>query len=422
MTAFLLPDTQKASKASDGTTYIFHGFPQSLVLYCMDCAHMAQKLPSGIYGPHPPTRTHQITSSPLILTDTPTTTLTHTAIVHFDLPFGLEFVDWDKLPASRELIMGTLKSFAAINSGTNWIAICNCAYDQTAVVKQCMLDLNFTEITPIFWHKPGHNQAGNPAVFVQAVEVMMFGYKAGPGGNTHPGRHVDKNPTKRHNFMSMKGVHSTARKTFEGKAVNVYEKPEGIGQWFANRYLTPGDTVIVCGAGAGGDVRGYLNAGMNVIAIENDPLQCKFLDSFFQTWTPTAPTDDKDEKEGDQSGAGGDSAGAASAEGAPESCPCCGCTLSETRLSRVCSQCNSAMCDACSKPVDPANDAAGLQCLGVCDAEALAAFQKIQQKPAKPSQPSPVLAKTAPNSPEEVIAPPAKKAKKSSTTTSSSSK
>jgi hypothetical protein len=161
---------------------------------------------------------------------------------------------------------------------------------------------------------------------------------------------------------------------------------------------------------------------MDVIAIENDPLQCKFLDSFFMTWTPTARTENKDEKDEDQSRAGGDAAGAAIAEGALENCPCCGCKLSETRLSRVCSQCNGAICDQCAKPVDPANEAAGLQCLGECDAEALAAFQKIQQKPAKKSKSSPVLAKTAPNSPVEETAPPVKKAKKSNTTTSSSSK
>ena len=48
------------------------------------------------------------------------------------------------------------------------------------------------------------------------------------------------------------------------------EKPEYVAKWILRRLTKPGDTVIIAGFGAGGDVRGALNAGCNVYAIEQD--------------------------------------------------------------------------------------------------------------------------------------------------------
>jgi hypothetical protein len=59
--------------------------------------------------------------------------------------------------------------------------------------------------------------------------------------------------------------------------VNQHETPSYVAKWFGNAYTHPNDWVIVCGAGAGGDVRGFLQAGCNVVAIEKDPEQYKFL-------------------------------------------------------------------------------------------------------------------------------------------------
>ena len=51
-------------------------------------------------------------------------------------------------------------------------------------------------------------------------------------------------------------------------------------------YLTPGDTVIVAGSGAGGEVLGLLALGAHVIGSENDLRQYMGLDALMISWSP----------------------------------------------------------------------------------------------------------------------------------------
>ena len=58
-----------------------------------------------------------------------------------------------------------------------------------------------------------------------------------------------------------------------GAPINIHEKPDWLAEELLSQYTRPGQWIVVGGFGAGGDVRGALNAGLNVVAIENDPEQ-----------------------------------------------------------------------------------------------------------------------------------------------------
>jgi hypothetical protein len=59
----------------------------------------------------------------------------------------------------------------------------------------------------------------------------------------------------------------------DGTVVNQHEKPPGLVQTFIKMHCSPGDNVLVIGAGAGGDVEGVIEARCNCICIEKDDKQ-----------------------------------------------------------------------------------------------------------------------------------------------------
>ena len=68
----------------------------------------------------------------------------------------------------------------------------------------------------------------------------------------------------------------------DGGVVNPTQKPSYIASELAKAFLAPGSTVVVVGAGAGGSVEGFISAGMNVVAFENDIRQ---VEALRQIWT-----------------------------------------------------------------------------------------------------------------------------------------
>ena len=76
-------------------------------------------------------------------------------------------------------------------------------------------------------------------------------------------------PLQRHNIIIGPKMGKRAVDVDE-KEINVCEKPAYLSEWILRKLTKPGDTVVVAGFGAGGDLRGALNAGCNVLAIEQD--------------------------------------------------------------------------------------------------------------------------------------------------------
>ena len=49
-------------------------------------------------------------------------------------------------------------------------------------------------------------------------------------------------------------------------------------------YAKPGDSILVLCAGAGGEVRAAIALGHNVVAVEQDPVQCASLHKQLEGW------------------------------------------------------------------------------------------------------------------------------------------
>ena len=80
---------------------------------------------------------------------------------------------------------------------------------------------------------------------------------------------LSKNPVERQNII-MGPSKRVLSKNAQGKAINIHEKPDWLAEAILAQYTKPGQWIVVGGFGAGGEVRGALNAGLNVVAIEND--------------------------------------------------------------------------------------------------------------------------------------------------------
>ena len=71
-----------------------------------------------------------------------------------------------------------------------------------------------------------------------------------------------------------------------GAPINIHEKPDWLAEALLSQYTRPGQWIVVGGFGAGGDVRGALNAGLNVVAIENDPDQFNATVAHMRSFVP----------------------------------------------------------------------------------------------------------------------------------------
>jgi hypothetical protein len=133
----------------------------------------------------------------------------------------------------------------------------------------------------MYWYKEGYNAEGNKWQLLQAMEVFVLGhFRTGKGSIGYEG--VPDSPLLRHNLITMPAVPANERNTYSnGTYVNVCQKPPGLAQWFCDWYMEPEGNVIVGCAGSGGEVRGCLEAGRHVVAVENDPKQTTWMTGFF---------------------------------------------------------------------------------------------------------------------------------------------
>ena len=133
------------------------------------------------------------------------------------------------------------------------------------------------------WYKVDANKANPVHMRTPALEHLVFGahsFRAGGGELDLP---ID--PKDRHNLIMGPGVRSLALAA-DKKPINVCEKPEWLAEALVKGWMPPGSTVLVVGAGSCGDVRGLLNAGMNVVALEGDPRQYAAAVALMNAWLP----------------------------------------------------------------------------------------------------------------------------------------
>jgi hypothetical protein len=180
---------------------------------------------------------------------------------------------------------------------------------------------------------------------------------------------------ERHNFIDMPAV-LHIRKVYPStnEYVNLCEKPAAIGEWFCERFVEPEGNVIVACAVSGGEVRGCLESGRHVVAVDNDPRQMEFIWAYFgaldaellavqQKKLGIKATQGEENKT-----TSGDVAGTATLDPPISFCPQCGChTVSGRHLFQC--ECDRLFCEACGYPqMSEESDTLPTQCRRDCKA------------------------------------------------------
>ena len=120
-------------------------------------------------------------------------------------------------------------------------------------------------------YKPAQNAKGVNQ-FIHCVELAVVGYKGGRG-KIKLG-FPDANPTMRHNVIFSPNVGTNFVSTETGKPVNITQKPPLVSQQMGMIFAQAGGRALVLGSGSGSSVLGFNRAGLHVVAIEIDPVQC----------------------------------------------------------------------------------------------------------------------------------------------------
>ena len=272
--------------------------------------------------------------------------LTAPGLLLCDQPFGMNVAPWDAEAPTREQIMTLIKAFQVASTMDEWTAVFWCRWDLMHVVKDAFAASHMVDIQPFFWHKPQHVQVGMPDLCVSAVECAVIGrYRPNTAHSTRVC--MPKNPRDRHNFVQVPSV-TSLKKTLLGAAVNVTEKPTALAKMFCEWFCEPHDWVVVAGAGAGGEVRGVLEAGMNCIAFEKDKCQSNLLVADLTLWDTNRMQAEFEASEAEAKAQAATAAAAESAAAAPPvECPTCGGTGADCELA-PCEKCGRWMCDRCA--------------------------------------------------------------------------
>ena len=202
--------------------------------------------------------------------------LTHlytTAVLYGDLTYGLGLAPWDGAPPTEDALSNLLQGFVYLKRNRTLVSVVLwCNPFELGLVKKVLKNLSFKHIQVLTWYKSGFNQVSGPAcTFLPATELAIIAFH---GEVTTAPRYLNMplDPLQRHNHIIGPKMGKRAVDN-DQQEINPCEKPAYLAEWILRKLTKTGDTVVVAGFGAGGDLRGALNAGCNVLAIEQDARQ-----------------------------------------------------------------------------------------------------------------------------------------------------
>lgn len=271
------------------------------------------------------------------------------AMLIFDTPYGVGRADWDAEPLPPEDLATIFKQFEAVNQAPVSTAVVWADWTVLPSYKPVFQNSCFKkEIHPVYWHKDNQNTEGAPDRHTFAVENFLMGRMKCNDRALDPCT-LDFNPMMRHNHITGHTL-STYRKNADGQKINIHEKPTYLARELATLFCSPGDWVIVCGAGAGGEVFGCIEAGCNVVAIEQDEVQVQALCANLLTYDAEQAL--KAEREQTKL------ASKRTLKGDPKArklianaCPSCGCAQEGVERGD-CGMCDQALCATCGLASD----------------------------------------------------------------------
>jgi hypothetical protein len=206
-----------------------------------------------------------------------------TALVVFDSPYAKTQETWDVLVSNNKMSQ-ILKQMQASQNATEYVVLIWHDATQCMNIHEVLYAHAFKELSNFYWVKENHHTP-TPLSYTNVVEQATLGYYP---HRAKCGNNMDMNPRLRGNVADMPAV-TRYHKDSTGVTINPCQKPPALFQEFCHRHCPPGSTVLVIGAGAGGEVIGGILAGCNVVAVELDKRQYdglqKILLDYNEWWT-----------------------------------------------------------------------------------------------------------------------------------------
>lgn len=188
----------------------------------------------------------------------------------FDAPQGVvPDVEWDK-PFQAADLKQICNQVQAIQTNDSTIVVIFHKTSDTQMVQETLTAANYCHLQNLCWYKGATHQTKTPvSSYTNSWEIATIGFL--PHRNKAKWN-MDKDPKMRHNFIECKAVTKYHRDS-DGKVINPCQKPPDIMKWLCQNHLSPGSTLLVVGAGAGGEISGAVQACCNVVAVESDTKQ-----------------------------------------------------------------------------------------------------------------------------------------------------
>jgi len=203
--------------------------------------------------------------------------------------YPLSEYPWD-VPEDNPLAIGDVLTKAAANNAISFTIIIVCNVHQSKLYTDVLRSCSYDDIDELTWCKStvgGRNPAPNER-WVHATEHVITARSPKKVGVTRPKadyRNDGENAKARYNFFFGPDLRTKLR-TVQNKVVNPYQRPDWLASSLAAPFVKPFGTAVVFGAGAGGDVQGLLDLGLNVIALEKDQGQYEQLSAALYTYEP----------------------------------------------------------------------------------------------------------------------------------------
>ena len=211
----------------------------------------------------------------------------HIVVLYMDMKYGLQAAPWDDEPDDETKILKTLQGFGYVTSAQLYTAVLWVHPNQVTLMTKCMEAAGYRNLQMLYWYKDDINMSGPVFRMNSAVEVAIVGYYGNVKAESRGAFNLPVNPVMRHNMIIGPSKRNLS-KNAKGEPINIHEKPDYLSEFIIPWFSNIDQWVLVAGFGAGGDVRGILNADRNVCAIEKDPVQYATTSGLLRKHVPKA--------------------------------------------------------------------------------------------------------------------------------------
>jgi hypothetical protein len=185
------------------------------------------------------------------------------------MPYGVTSEGWDVKWTKEDLNL-ILRQIVSVNKSTNFVCVFFHAHEDSGMVQDVFASFGgFKNITNFCWLKPNQRTPTPIFQYTNAYEVATVVYY---GGAKDCVNKLNPDVAERPNYVCIPAV-TDKFKDKTGAVINPCQKPGELIGFFIVNHCLPESTILVVGAGGGGDVLGCLQHQQDVVAVEKDRSQ-----------------------------------------------------------------------------------------------------------------------------------------------------